>query len=299
MIILRSPTLLPPAVPALRLLRKAVVAGAALAFTAGAAAAPAAEGAKPAASAVPPAAETSASPGPAELLAKEQQASRDELSKLSQAITLSEDKVAELEAEIASLGKDQATIRSELVDAADRQKELQQKLSDDEKKLTALHLRQDAIHANLKARRGVFAEVLGALERMGRNPPPALLVTPNDALASVRSAILLGAVVPEMRQETHALVTQLQALADVREAIGAEKAQMVATLTKIAAERKRLSLLMEEKKRLQSENQSRLAAERQHSEQLAAKADNLNELIASLEARITSARQEAAQAREA
>ncbi|HET7411499.1 MAG TPA: peptidoglycan DD-metalloendopeptidase family protein, partial [Pararhizobium sp.] len=77
------------------------------------------------------------------------------------------------------------------------------------------------------------------------------------------------------------------------------KTQMVATLTKIAAERKRLSLLMEEKKRLQSENQSRLAAERQHSEQLAAKADNLNELIASLETRITSARQAAEQAREA
>ena len=29
---------------------------------------------------------------------------------------------------------------------------------------------------------------------MGRNPPPALLVSPEDALGSVRSAILLGAV---------------------------------------------------------------------------------------------------------
>ena len=43
-------------------------------------------------------------------------------------------------------------------------------------------------------RRGVLAEVLGALQRMGLNPPPAILVRPEDALASVRSAILLGAV---------------------------------------------------------------------------------------------------------
>ena len=52
---------------------------------------------------------------------------------------------------------------------------------------------------SLAARRDVLAEVLGALQRMGLNPPPAILVKPEDALSSVRSAILLGAVVPELR----------------------------------------------------------------------------------------------------
>ena len=46
----------------------------------------------------------------------------------------------------------------------------------------------------------VIAEVLAALQRIGRRPPPALLVRPEDALQSVRTAMLLGAVLPEMRQ---------------------------------------------------------------------------------------------------
>ena len=41
------------------------------------------------------------------------------------------------------------------------------------------------------------------------NPPPALLVTPDDALSSVRSAILLGAVVPGIRGETEKLAAEL------------------------------------------------------------------------------------------
>jgi septal ring factor EnvC (AmiA/AmiB activator) len=45
-------------------------------------------------------------------------------------------------------------------------------------------------------------------------------VRPEDALASVRSAILLGAVVPEMRAETEILAGDLREFSD---ALGAEE----------------------------------------------------------------------------
>ncbi len=59
----------------------------------------------------------------------------------------------------------------------------------------------------------VVAGVLAALQRMGRQPPPALMVSPDDALQSVRSAMLLGAVLPEMRQDVEALLADISALA--------------------------------------------------------------------------------------
>ena len=40
---------------------------------------------------------------------------------------------------------------------------------------------------------------LRALQRMGRRPPPAVLVRPEDMLEAVRASILLGAVLPELR----------------------------------------------------------------------------------------------------
>ena len=82
------------------------------------------------------------------------------------------------------------------------------------------------VRASLHERRGLLAEVLAALQRMGRNPPPALLVTPDDALASVRSAILLGAVVPGIRKETDALIDDLSALMDIKSDIDQEKTEL-------------------------------------------------------------------------
>ena len=245
----------------------------------------------------PAAAQPAAVQDPAAILKQERQRSRAELEKLTDAISLSKDRVAKLQASIASLGKDQADLRQQLVDSAERQKDLQRKLEADEDRMTALHVKEQSIHANLNARRDVLAQVLGALERMGRDPPPALLVRPDDALASVRSAILLGAVVPGMRKETTQLLQQLQALSDTRKAVTGEKVAMKGTLTDIAAERKRISLLLDKKKSMQSESEQDLALQQQHSEKLASQAGNMQDLIASLESRIDSVRKAQEQAR--
>ena len=61
------------------------------------------------------------------------------------------------------------------------------------------------LRQSLEERRGVMAEVLAALQRIGRHPPPALMVTAQDALQSLRSAMMLGAVLPEMRHEADLL----------------------------------------------------------------------------------------------
>ena len=76
---------------------------------------------------------------------------------------------------------------------------------------------------SLGSRRAVIAEVLAALQRVGRHPPPALLVSPEDALQSVRTAILLGAVLPDMKVEVDTLVADLAEFVRVRSEIAAER----------------------------------------------------------------------------
>ena len=168
--------------------------------------APAAPPTTPQAAEAPP-------PDPAAELAKKRDETRAELDALSKTINLSSDKVNELEKSIADLDKSSTTIRQALIDSAARRKTLEKQILDSEKKLADLGVKEDGIRRSLHDRRGLLAEVLAALQRMGRNPPPALLVTPDDALASVRSAILLGAVVPGMRKETDKLAADLTNLA--------------------------------------------------------------------------------------
>jgi septal ring factor EnvC (AmiA/AmiB activator) len=243
----------------------------------------------------------SAASGPAragavtELEAKHAQ-SEAEYDRLSQEMTLSAQKLAALTSEIAGIKKDQATITAALIQSAKTERKLSQDIEDISARLDGLRSQQETIRKSLVARRGVLAEVLGALERMGVSPPPAILVKPEDALSSVRSAILLGAVVPDLRAETEVLVGDLKELSRVAKSIDIERGRLVAKVADQTAEKKRLSLLLDEKDKLQQRSEAALADERAKAADLAKKAGSVKELIAGLESQIESVRKAEAEA---
>jgi len=209
-----------------------------------------------------------------------------EYGRLVEAMTLSDQRLAELSNEISAIRKDNTTITSALIQAAKTERKLSEDIAEIEGRLDGLLEQEDGIKASLRERRGLLAEVLGALQRMGLNPPPAILVKPEDALSSVRSAIVLGAVVPEVRAETEILLADLRELASVRSSIDGERERLLATVREQAAEQQRLTLLLAEKERLLADSETSAAEERRKVEELAAKAGSLKELIASLESEI-------------
>ncbi|QRM56770.1 murein hydrolase activator EnvC [Sinorhizobium sp. BG8] len=234
---------------------------------------------------------------PAAALALRRDSTRRELEALSKTISLSQEKTHALEASIGQLEKDRATLRDAIVASARNRKEMESKILAGEKRLSDMRGKEDETKLSLRERRGLLAEVLAALQRMGRNPPPALLVTPEDALASVRSAILLGAVVPGIRSETDKLVADLRSLMEVRVQISKEKADLASAMTERLEEEKRSELLIMQNEKLASENTRTLEAERRRSTELAGRATSLEGLIGSLEREISSVRDAADLAR--
>ena len=225
--------------------------------------------------------------------------SRVEYERVSREAALSQERLDSLAGEIAAVKKDHASITAALIQAAKTEKKLGQDIEDITDSLGGLKEQEQAIRLSLIARRDVLAEVLGALQRMGLNPPPALLVRPEDALASVRSAILLGAVVPELRAETDILLADLRELSRVTASIEAERQKLLDTVSRQVAEKQRLNLLLEEKKILQAESETALAAEQARSAELAAQAGSLKDLIASLDSEIAGRRSAEEKARRA
>ncbi|WP_370359685.1 murein hydrolase activator EnvC family protein [Shinella sumterensis] len=238
-----------------------------------------------------------AEPDPAAALALRRDSTRRELESLSQSISVSEEKTKELEAEIARLDKSRQTLRDAIVQSAALRKQMEEKILAGEKRLEGMREQEAGVRASLHERRGVLAEVLAALQRMGRNPPPALLVTPDDALASVRSAILLGAVVPGIRKETDALIDDLAALMDIKSDIDREKTELTDAMQIRLDEEKRSELLVAQNEALTETNNRTLAAEKRRAEELAGRATSLEGLIGSLEKEIGSVRDAAALAR--
>ncbi|WP_011582764.1 MULTISPECIES: peptidoglycan DD-metalloendopeptidase family protein [Chelativorans] len=217
-----------------------------------------------------------------------QRESVEEFRRLSQEISLSEKRQAEIAAEIAAIKDDSAALTASLIQAVKTERKLGEDIAEIDRRLQNLGIQEQKIRLSLASRRGTLAEVLGALQRMGLNPPPAILVRPEDALASVRSAILLGAVVPELRSETEMLIADLDDLTRVKTSIEVEEENLQQKQTEQAEEKERLKLLLEEKRRVQAVAEMRMAAEREQAAELAERATNLQELIASLEKEIES-----------
>ncbi len=83
-------------------------------------------------------------------------------------------------------------------------------------RLNELGRREATLVAALSRERGRQGRLLSALQMMSRDPPPPLLIPADKAVDTVRAAILLRAMAPEMERRAHALVAQQVEIARIR-----------------------------------------------------------------------------------
>jgi murein hydrolase activator len=201
----------------------------------------------------------------------------------------SADTERKLRQEIESIGDDRRKLNQSLIDTAARVRQVESQIVEAEGRLNPLTERELAIRKSLEARRAVIAEVLAALQRIGRRAPPALLINPEDALLAVRTAVMFDAVLPEMRSEAQALSHDLGDLVRLRQDMAGQREQLSRDLAELSENRQRMTMLTDQRQRQQGDAQTALEAERQHATQLGRQADNLKDLITKLEQNLDSA----------
>lgn len=188
-----------------------------------------------------------------------------------------------LQREVEAIGEDRRKLSASLIETAGRVRMVEDRIAGGEARLQPLGDKERALRASLDNRRAAIAEVLAALQRMGRRPPPAMVVRPEDALEAVRSAILLGAVVPDMRNEAASIANDLADLVHLRADINAEREKLASDLAALSQERLRMAALISERQKRQAEVGTALDAERQRAVQVGRQIDNLKDLINKLE----------------
>jgi murein hydrolase activator len=203
---------------------------------------------------------------------------------------------AALKREIEQIGADRRKLNQDLIDTAGRLRGVESRVVAAQERLKPLDDNEHSIRQSLDGRRAVIGEVLAALQRIGRRPPPALIASPEDALQSVRTAMVLGAVLPEMRHEVEALANDLSALLAVRKKIDAERDQLKIEVAALDGERARMTALVEERQKQISDREKALDAEHARAGNLARDVDNLKDLIAKLEQGLDPAARDAREA---
>ncbi|MCC6887469.1 MAG: peptidoglycan DD-metalloendopeptidase family protein [Hyphomicrobiales bacterium] len=235
-------------------------------------------GTPPALPEAPPAPVTKTSPKLDALQQREK-----ELQSIRDAQKKARDAETKLRLELEQIGDDRRKLNRQLIDVAARVRAVEQEIAAIEQRLPPLDAKEQALQASLDSRRDVIGNVLAALQRIGRHPPPAILVSPEDALQSLRSAILIGAVLPELRQDVDRLVNDLAALNAVRQEIATERTNLAKNRSALESDQVHLHALTSLRQKQQADAETGLTAERKRAAELARQSEDLQALIAKLE----------------
>lgn len=213
--------------------------------------------------------------GPEAAAVAEQQA----LEEIEATIALTEERAAELRREIEELQGDRARQNAALIAAAQRVKAAEADVEAMEDRLGELIVAEMEVRGRLDSAGGDISGVLAALERISRNPPPALIVDPSDALGSARSAMLISAIVPQLRERADALTLNLRRLEEIKAAARAEEERIKANFEVLAEEQLRIATLISARRQGEDRASAELAAQEAEAEALAAQAESLKQLI--------------------
>ncbi len=226
-------------------------------------------------------------------------AKKDQLRGLQDTLTQSSDQRRKLETEIELIRNDRARLAAALLEATSRIQSTETRIADVEARLALSTGSEEAIKRSLDGRRGIISEVLAVLQRMGHKPPPAVLASPEDMVRAIRAAMMMGAVLPELRAEVAVLANDLQDLARVRRAISAERDVLAREVMTLEGEKTRLTSLIEARQSVMADVQRALESEHARAADLARQALDLKELITRMEDEIASAGSAADAARKA
>jgi murein hydrolase activator len=201
-----------------------------------------------------------------------------------------------LKADAAAIGQDRSKLNQQIIDIAAQVRTVETRIGDAEARLRPLDIHEQLIRGSLDSRRSEIVEVLAALQRAGRRAPPALLVRPEDALQSLRTAMLLGSVVPELHDRADKLAVDLNELVSVRKTIASERDRLAADRDKLRDDVTRLAALVDERQRKQGVIEKDIEAEGARAIALSRQVDSLQDLIGKMEQDLKSAAKAAATA---
>ena len=195
----------------------------------------------------------------------------------------SEEQRRAIETEIDSVRADRARLSAALIDTTAKVQDAERGASAAADRLSSLNDTADTLSRSLERRRGIIADVLAALQRMGSNPPPAILVKPDDMSEAVRAATVMGALIPELKSEIEAARRDLDDLAKTRESIARERDELTEKGKALAADKMRLAALIDARQQSLASAQGALGSQQQRATELAKKAGSLKDLIARLD----------------
>ncbi len=199
------------------------------------------------------------------------------------ALKATETKAGEISGEVDKLASERAKLNERMLETSALVQKSEAQMTAIEGRLDELGAQEKLLRGSLSQQHGRISKLLSALQRMGRNPPPVMITRREDALAMVRSAMLLSSAFPEMRSEALDLTGKLNELVRVMTDIRTEGDRLKSETAQLTDMRTRLAGLMETKKRSIGDRQMELTQVKQAATEIEKSVSDLNDLITKLD----------------
>src|SRR5215472_7038446 len=214
---------------------------------------------------------------------------REKLNQTEQQLQSNRAKEQDLTQDLATLAVERAKLNNDLINSGKNVQASEAKLSETEAKLAELTDQVNLIKNSITERKETIVKMLSAMQRIGRTPPPALVTRRDDALAVVRSAMLLAQVFPELKYEADNLSQELDGLVKLETGIREQRDAQKSETDRLTAERNRIDELLQEKKTKLAQSEADLVTARQMALQQSAEVTALSDLISRLDERMAKA----------
>ena len=155
--------------------------------------------------------------------------SSQQLQSLSSELKQGQPQLASAREKSESLASEAAALRKKLIATAARIESLERQQLDNNVRITKLTAEDARLSAGFANDRVAVTKLIGVLERLQHDMPPALAMRPDDALGAARGSMLIGASLPPVYAQAAAIARRIEALKRTRIALEAQRKQAADT----------------------------------------------------------------------
>jgi len=175
--------------------------------------------------------------------------SAQQLKSLSSELKQGQPQLASAKEKSDSLAAEAAALRQKLIATAARIESLERQQVEIDARVAGLTAEDNRLSAGFANDRVAVTKLLGILERLQHDMPPALAMRPDDALGAARGSMLIGASLPPIYAQAAKLSRRIEALKRTRLALEQQQAQGAETAARLNVARTELDELFAQKEK--------------------------------------------------
>lgn len=208
---------------------------------------------------------------------------RAELERIEADLQKGSDRSGKLRSQAQEIASELSGLRAVLVEATDAAQRLERELTELQATLRGLEAQTAVRETELAARREQMAQLLAALQRLARVPTEALLAKPDLPNRTVRSALVLRSLLPRIKDKADEIAKAVSDLDALRDSTARRRNEVEQARADLSLREREISAMVQRREELYASTRQSASAEEVRAKELADKAQDLRELLASIQ----------------